>query len=159
MINPLAAHVRKYAALPEEVLELRRMVRLWVAEDSFWDFDSVLETLSKPSASLRYLTLDDSEHWAAAIIYQAVMEHSDLIYLYVLPQQRGKGYAKVLMQDMIDQVKKLPQMQKLFLEVKDTNSAAIKLYQTFNMVELRRVKGYYKTGEEAVVFALDLSHG
>ncbi len=156
MIQERSIKISTYASSPEDVIELRKLVRLWVVEDGFWDFDSMLASLSKPFVVLKYLVEEGVSSWRGVIIYQAVLEQADLIYVFIRPEDRAKGYATLLLEHMFEQLRALATCRQVFLEVKDMNKQAQALYTKFGFEETRRIKGYYATGHDAIVLVANL---
>ena len=69
-----------------------------------------------------------------------------------------RGFGKAFIKQIIEQCVSL-NLKQLFLEVRQTNIAAIKIYQTVGFSQVGIRKNYYKTAtktESALVFALDL---
>ena len=57
------------------------------------------------------------------------MRHVAEVYaVYVKPSHRGKGIGKALMRRLLDELKALPQIEKVKLGVTDGNQAAVALY-------------------------------
>jgi ribosomal-protein-alanine N-acetyltransferase len=74
----------------------------------------------------------------------------DINSVFVFPRFRRKGVAEKLLSAAINTAKE-KNLDKIFLEVRETNAPAIKLYQKagFNKVGTR--KKYYFDGENAIV--------
>lgn len=77
-----------------------------------------------------------------------------VLNICVLPAARRKGYAKLLMQALLAESQKL-NADIVFLEVRASNHAALKLYNQFGFNEIGIRKGYYpalnKGREDAVI--------
>ena len=57
--------------------------------------------------------------------------HKGLVFsMYVLPERRGHGIGKALMQELIAQAKQLAGLEQLHLAVVTTNRAACHLYRS-----------------------------
>ena len=57
------------------------------------------------------------------------LRHVAEVYaVYVKPSHRGKGIGKALMRRLLDNLKALPQIEKVKLGVTDGNEAAVALY-------------------------------
>ncbi len=83
---------------------------------------------------------------------------SELLQVGILPEYQKQGFASRLLLSVIDVCK--AQSQQLFLEVRESNVAAIALYESleFNCVGQRN--NYYpaaKGRENALIFALELN--
>lgn len=69
-------------------------------------------------------------------------DESDLNFICVLPEFRGKGYSKLLLEFIIDKLKS-KNIKKLFLEVSEDNVVAINLYKSFGFILISKRKNYY----------------
>jgi ribosomal protein S18 acetylase RimI-like enzyme len=75
---------------------------------------------------------------------------SDLDFILVDAQHRGKGYARLLLNDSFEKLRS-EGVSRVVLEVSTQNSAAHALYQSFGFSELAVRKKYYRNGEDAVI--------
>ena len=86
--------------------------------------------------------------------YYILMDSVDvyeLARIAVSIKYRGRGYSKLLMEDMIEDSDK-----NIFLEVRKRNSSAISLYSKFRFKKIGERKAYYRdTGENAVIMMLE----
>jgi ribosomal protein S18 acetylase RimI-like enzyme len=85
---------------------------------------------------------------------------ADVLTLYVQPEHRRKGYAKILMENVIFQAE-VAGCSGLTLEVRGSNTAAIRLYKQCGLAQIATRANYYsdavsKTVEDALVFGLNL---
>ena len=86
-------------------------------------------------------------------ILQPVLDEANLLLMAVHPSQQGKGLGYELLDHSIQQLKNNP--VQVFLEVRESNLAAIRLYEKtdFHQIDLR--KNYYPnldgTKEHAVI--------
>lgn len=91
-------------------------------------------------------------------ICHTVLDEATLFNLAIDPAFQGKGYGKLLLQGLIDQLAQR-HIQTLWLEVRQSNLTAQKLYDKlgFNQIDVR--KNYYPLAngqgrEHAIVMAL-----
>lgn len=85
------------------------------------------------------------------IDFWIMFESCQLANLAVHPEERGKGYARAMMNRMID-VANHARCETIMLEVRVHNSAARSLYDSFEFIEMNVRKGYYSdNGEDAIV--------
>lgn len=75
---------------------------------------------------------------------------SDLDFILVDAQHRGKGYARHILNDSFEKLRS-EGVSRVVLEVSTQNSAARTLYQAFGFSELAVRKKYYRNGEDAVI--------
>ena len=128
-----------------------------------WSFCTSTEMIKKLSSfEYRFCCFsraEASEEWIAGAMSLFSSAGADLIYIYVRPKERGKGYGKKLLDSIAKQII-LDQScldKRLVLEVHISNRKAHKLYESFNMQIVGKRINYYGRDEHALVFAKDLS--
>ena len=72
---------------------------------------------------------------------------ADVMTMGVLPDFRGRGLGRVLMSALID-VARLWGSERVFLEVRESNAAAISLYENSGFEVVGRTKGYFRNPRE-----------
>jgi len=113
---------------------------------------------------LRYLQKKDSvwilevndQHVAHAVISRAADE-SELLMISVDPDHQGKKYGSFLLKDVIQRLK-AEGINFMFLEVRESNTTAIALYESLDFAETGRRNNYYPTAdgrEDALMYSLD----
>ena len=85
----------------------------------------------------------------AFISYQILYERAELNYIFVKNEERKRGIASELMQNMIDDCN-LHNVETIDLEVNYLNENAIKLYQKFDFKVIGKREKYYN-GIDALV--------
>ena len=85
-----------------------------------------------------------------------LFEIAELPRIAVLKEYRGKGFGGVLMERFFDVVKNRG-AERVFLEVRVSNDAAIGLYLSRGFEKTRVRKKYYANGEDAVEMKKELS--
>ena len=80
---------------------------------------------------------------------QSVLDEAELLRIAVRREWRGAGIGRALLQEM-KRTLTAEHIAKLFLEVRETNLAARRLYQTEGFEEIAVRKKYYGT-EDAVI--------
>jgi len=91
-------------------------------------------------------------------ILSAAAGEAHVLNVCVLPEAHGEGHGRRLMKRLID-LARWHQAERIFLEVRPSNSRAIGLYQRLGFAEIGRRPGYYPDGkgrEDALVMALSL---
>lgn len=83
-------------------------------------------------------------------------EDSDLDRIAVLPDSRGMGLARGLLEALVDRVRDLG-VGRMLLEVAADNVAAIGLYESFGFDTISTRRGYYADGADALVMELTIS--
>jgi ribosomal-protein-alanine N-acetyltransferase len=89
--------------------------------------------------------------------YAASSARYGLIFsLAVSTGHRRKGVGLKLMEEVLDYLR--GKTDSVLLQVRVSNSAAIRLYRKFGFREEGRVRRYYPDGEDALAMSLDLHH-
>lgn len=105
------------------------------------------------------LKLVENGEIVAFAISQVVLDEATLFNIAVDPNFQGKGFGKRLLSELILQLQKRS-IATLWLEVRESNQAAQKLYDSLGFNEVTVRKNYYPTPEggkeNAVVMALYL---
>ncbi|MDR2580198.1 MAG: GNAT family N-acetyltransferase [Fibromonadaceae bacterium] len=89
----------------------------------------------------------------AYAIWQKIGYECELLSLATRADMHGKGYAKELMEFSQEELKKQG-VNKYFLEVKESNVAAISLYRKLGYIKVHERKEYYPDGEPAAIMRL-----
>ncbi len=130
----LSIEAMKIADMPE-VLRIER-----ACYDFPWSEDLILNCLK---IGYHILVLREAQQIRAYIFASSAAGESHVLNLCVDPSHRGKGYAKVLLQQSIATVM-VHGAKVMFLEVRESNHAAIALYESLNFVEIGRRDNYYR---------------
>jgi len=78
------------------------------------------------------------------IVFTKLYEVADLLYIVVDPKHRRSGIGKKL----LDYICNEKGVEKVMLEVRESNKEALDFYQNNGFVEIRKIKNYYN-GEDA----------
>ncbi|ENW81871.1 ribosomal-protein-alanine acetyltransferase [Acinetobacter sp. ANC 3929] len=92
-------------------------------------------------ASYQCTVYEQANQVVGFCILQPVVDEANLLLMAIHPSQQGKGLGYALLDDSIQQLKNNP--IQIFLEVRQSNTAAIGLYEKsgFHQIDLR--KNYY----------------
>ena len=83
-------------------------------------------------------------------VFQVVLDEAQINYFVINPKFREKGFGSYLMSYLIKKSKKL-NLNKLLLEVSQSNCTAEKFYSRFNFSTVGLRKNYYKAGSNALL--------
>ena len=89
------------------------------------------------------------------ITFSVAVDTADIEGVVVINEQREKGFGTELITVAEDKMKAL-NVVKSFLEVRESNVPAIRLYQKCGYEKISVRKNYYADGENAVVMAKEL---
>lgn len=79
-----------------------------------------------------------------------------VVSVAVLEEHRGKGLGEALMLEAMNGVMHR-KADELYLEVRGSNTAAIKMYEKLRFETKSRLRSYYRDGEDAYLMALELN--
>jgi len=93
-------------------------------------------------------------------LYRTVANEVEIISIGMDPEFQGKGFANTLISHLITSAR-ADGAEKIFLEVRKDNAAAIHLYQKFAFISVGVRENYYKNSLgndiDALVFSLELT--
>jgi ribosomal-protein-alanine N-acetyltransferase len=93
------------------------------------------------------------------IVYWVVDRELHLLNLATRPAWRRRGIARSLIEHMIAEGRRL-ELWQVVLEVRESNDAALHLYENFGFTRVGRRSRYYAdNGEDAIVMSLGLGRG
>lgn len=101
--------------------------------------------------------MEENSEIVAYGIVQIVVGESELLNITVNPKHQGKGYGRLMLNELIDIAR--AGADTMFLEVRPSNKNAIGLYESMGFNEIGVRKNYYpaKGGrEDALMMALAL---
>lgn len=81
------------------------------------------------------------------ILFNSVFDEAEIYKIVVSKDFRKNGISKELMKNFIEKVKK-KDILKIFLEVRESNIPAIKLYENFGFENIRIISDYYSNPKE-----------
>lgn len=83
----------------------------------------------------------------AFAIFQLVAGEAEIIYIAVCEEFRRQGIGGNMLEYFIENFKP----ESIFLEVRDSNINAQKMYEKYNFKNIGMRKGYYEGGEDALL--------
>lgn len=115
-----------------------------------WSLDSIKSTIERSDAV--YKVLFDGEGMPIGYYIAAFsFEEAELYRIAVIPECRGRGYGKTLMRDFLNACPK--NIEKIFLEVRESNFGAVRLYEKTGFEIINRRKNYYGK-EDGLIYCL-----
>lgn len=100
------------------------------------------------------LVIIEEEKVIGFIVYSIIYERAEIIDIVVDPRSRKKGYAKALLNYLINDIIS-ERCDNITLEVNKTNEIAIGLYKSIGFSVVATRKGYYE-GSDGYLMEMDL---
>ncbi len=115
------------------------------------------------SLSRTLVVVDDSEEGAPELRgylnFWLILDEAEIHRIAVKEKYRRSGIAGMLLHEMLNAFRDMG-IVSVHLEVRQSNHAAIKLYEKFGFMIKGQRKGYYQeTGEDALILEADVKLG
>jgi ribosomal-protein-alanine N-acetyltransferase len=123
------------------------MHRICFAEP--WNEKAMADLLVSPGVHGWLAAGDQPEGFVMARI---AADEAEILTLMVLPPYRRHGLARRLLDAALDNAK-MQGVEKMYLEVASSNTAAQQLYTKTGFTQVGRRKGYYGEGVDALLLA------
>ncbi|MFK7929495.1 MAG: ribosomal protein S18-alanine N-acetyltransferase [Myxococcota bacterium] len=124
------------------------------ADPRGWSEAQVRSHLGHPCADSTVVHIEGTAR--AHLLALCVADEAEVVTIAVHPQFRRQGLAQALLRDAMARWQHAG-VQRVFLEVRTDNAAAIALYGALQFTHVGRRPGYYRDGCDAVVMARPLS--
>ncbi len=117
-----------------------------------WSASAIRAQLLSPLAVS--LILESAGQPQGYLLASSIPPEGELYRIAVLPTARGLGFGRILLSSYIEEENKRG-CDRLFLEVRESNSAAIRLYESLGYQKAVTRRRYYKNPtEDAVLYVL-----
>ena len=121
--------------------------------ESAWTPDALRSQLDKPDSRCMVAMEDDTV--VGFLAFEQVVDEGSIVEVAVHPDHRRRGIARGLITSAIDSADGL---HTVFLEVRESNTPAIMLYESLGFERIAVRKGYYdRPKEDAVIMNLSIS--
>ena len=115
-----------------------------------WSLESIISALEREDIFYKILFNEENDP-IGYFIASSSYEEAELYRIAVLPSHRRMGLGKRLMEDFLNGCPK--EVEKIFLEVRESNAAAVKLYEKSGFEIISRRKNYYGN-EDGLIYCL-----
>ncbi len=121
-----------------------------------WELRSFEYEISNKDAILKVAVFHNQI--VGYVCIRSMLDVTHILDLAVILKFRRMGIGSMLLEEVLKELKGLkPDTRRVILEVRDSNTAAIKLYEKFGFEEIGRRKGYYqKPHEDAIIMGLNM---
>jgi len=129
-----------------QVLEIER-----ISFSTPWDINSFRYELNHKDTILKVAIFDNKI--IGYVCIRTILDVTHILNIAVLPEFRHRGIASMLLRAALDELSLVRQdINMVTLEVRESNTAAIKLYEKFGFKIIGRRVGYYtKPCEDAII--------
>jgi ribosomal-protein-alanine N-acetyltransferase len=131
---------------------------LAIENDSFthpWNRDHFLDEL-KSGHAFPLVALARQEKIIGYVCPRLLLDEGHIFNIAVRRVFRGKGVARLLVEKVVNDCRE-GGGAVVFLEVRNSNKAAIALYRQLGFVETGRRRNYYEHGEDAILMEYDVT--
>ena len=121
-----------------------------------WSESSVLDNAH--SDNYLIMCAKEDEDLLGYVIYMLLGEEAELLRIAVKEEARNRGIASQLLDIMVGQIAdEAKEVKSLFLEVRENNVAARKLYEKTGFGEVGMRKNYYSNPtENAIIYKMEI---
>ncbi len=119
----------------------------------FWWESYLFPFLTEENQSMLFGLEDGEIVSMGGILYEdkSKKEHiASIVWVYTKPEKRGKGYSKILMNEVFDEIKKRDHIKKISLMVASSQSHAVELYKKFGFELSGVLKNELKSGKKYI---------
>jgi ribosomal-protein-alanine N-acetyltransferase len=97
----------------------------------------------------------------AFVVYAIILDEAELLSMAVAPDYQRQGLGAILLENVISHAKR-KKVEKLHLELRQSNLSALKLYQKYGFEQVGERKAYYPSlqagaREDAILMTLQLA--
>lgn len=114
-----------------------------------WNLEQIENELEVNPFSNGYMLKENGKVVAYAFMWET-FEMAQIARIGVDPDQRKKYYGQKMMEELFEKARS-GGCEYMSLEVRESNTAAIKLYEKLGFITVNVSKGYYSDNENAIV--------
>ena len=111
-----------------------------------WQRETFAGLIGRDGVELIVMTDGDERVIGYAVLW-CILDQGELANLAITPARRGAGLGRRLLDHVLEVARKRG-VEKLFLEVRASNEAALRLYRAHGFVEVGTRRGYYENPKE-----------
>lgn len=140
------------AMQPAHIKQVKALLDACFGE-SAWTMESLRSQLDKADSQCTVAVKGDTV--IGFLAFEQVLDEGSIVEVAVHPDYRRMGIAKALITSAINSAEGL---HTAFLEVRESNVPAVKLYESFGFERIAVRKGYYDhPKEDAVIYRCTLT--
>jgi [ribosomal protein S18]-alanine N-acetyltransferase len=112
----------------------------------FWSMDAYEREIDSPNSALLALVTSENEVLGFGCLW-AILEEAHITILAVRPEYHRQSIGKYLVWGLLEAAH-TKGLEWATLEVRESNRAAINLYESFGFIHVGRRRNYYKVSNE-----------
>jgi ribosomal-protein-alanine N-acetyltransferase len=97
--------------------------------------------------------IEETNRVVGFVVVRAVVAEAEILNLCVAPEKRRTGLAEALLDEAVAELRRT-RIDRLFLEVRESNTPAISFYEKHKFHQTGRRPGYYRDPDEAAVLMM-----
>ena len=144
-------------------VKLRDLKKIMILETEIFKENAFTEKLMKGliERNTFFLKLENSnnsnELIGFIIAIRDRIDRVNIINFLINPRYQNKGYGSFLLKYTLEQIRELREIKRVALNVQESNTRAIKLYEKFNFRKHpKKIENYYQSGESAYLMELNI---
>lgn len=145
------------SSVPGDAAAVAALECAWQGADA-WSPALVDEAVSGALPTTTVVVARDGEEVVGYAVVAEVDAIAELQRIGVSTPRRRQGHARALMSEVIRRAE-AAEADRILLEVRAGNAAALALYAAFGFVEVDRRPRYYRDGAEAIVLLRSMQEG
>lgn len=101
------------------------------------------------------LASNEGDKLTGYIYASYVLDEAEIGNICVLPESRGQGTGKELLNQMLEALKE-KDIRTVFLEVEADNAPAVRLYEKAGFIRYNERRDYYGSGKDALLYSVQI---
>ena len=97
--------------------------------------------------------IEEKKKVVGCLVARASVAEAEILNLCIAPEKRRSGLAEALLNTAVAELRRT-RVDRLFLEVRESNTPAISFYEKHQFRETGRRPGYYRDPDEAAVLMM-----
>ena len=123
--------------------------------DDPWSREDFAAAFESPVCE--YCVAEDEDGVIGYALFSIVYEDAEIMSIAVDMKKRRGGAGRAMLERIVERAKNA-EAETIFLEVRESNGAAISLYESVGFEVVRRIRRYYRRPtEDAIVMRLTLT--
>lgn len=123
--------------------------------DAFWQ-ERIKNTFIKDTQWLVFAKLNDNLVGMVGAFVEKEPDNAHVISVYVIPEERDRGIAKLLMKELLNKIKTNDIIKKITVDVNSEQKAALNLYKNFGFHVIKQYRMKLGDGKEHDLYQLQM---